>query len=74
MTISAYHIDSVISAYNKQNRVKMKSFQLPEEEGIGKQADVVALSQKGVEAAEAYQKISSSLIDVIMKEKDSGHT
>ena len=74
MTISAHHIDSVISAYNKQNRVKMKSFQLPEEAGIGKQADVVSLSQKGVEAAEAYQKISDSLIDVIMKEKDSGRT
>jgi hypothetical protein len=74
MTISSYQIDSVISAYNKQNRVKMRSFQLPEEAGIGKQADVVSLSQKGVQAAEAYKKISYSLIDVIMKEKDSVHT
>jgi hypothetical protein len=72
MTISAYQIDSVISAYNKQNRVKTRSFQFPDEAVLGKQADVVSLSQKGVEAAEAFQKISYSLIDVIMKEKDSG--
>jgi hypothetical protein len=74
MTISAYQIDSVISAYNKQARMKTRSFQLPEEAGIGKQVDVVSLSQKGIEATEAYKKISYSLIDVIMKEKDGGRT
>jgi hypothetical protein len=74
MTISSYQIDSVISAYNKQNRVKVRSTPLPEGAGAAKQADVVSLSPKGVEAAEAFQKISYSLIDVIMKEKDSGRT
>ena len=74
MTISAYQIDTVISAYNKQNRTRMRSFQFPEDAGAGKQIDVVSLSQKGGETTDIYKKISYSLIDVIMKEKDNGHT
>jgi hypothetical protein len=74
MTISAYQIDSVISAYSKQNRMKKRLAPFPEEAGIAKQVDVVSLSQQGIEAAEAFKKISYSLIDVIMKGKDSGRT
>jgi hypothetical protein len=70
MTISAYQIDSVISAYSKQNRMKTRSSQFPDGAGTAKQVDVVSLSPKGLEAAEAFKKISYSLIDVIMKEKD----
>ena len=70
MTISAYQIDSVISAYSKQNRMKTRSSQLPAGAGTAKPVDVVSLSSKGIEAAEAFKKISYSLIDVIMKEKD----
>ena len=69
MTISPYQIDSVISAYSKQNKIKTRSFQLQEATETGKPAEVVSLSKKGIEEAEAYKKISHSLIDVILKEK-----
>jgi hypothetical protein len=72
MTISAYQIDSVISAYSKQNRMKKRLSPFPEAPGAAKQVDVVSLSQQGIEAAEAFKKISYSLIDVIMKGKDGG--
>jgi hypothetical protein len=74
MTISAYQIDSVISAYSKQNRMKKRLSPFPEEAGTAKQVDVVSLSQQGIEAAEAFKKISYSLIDVIMKGKVGGRT
>jgi hypothetical protein len=73
MTISAYQIDSVISAYSKQNRMKMRSSRLPGDAGTAKPVDIVSLSPKGIEAAEAFKKISYSLIDVIMKEKDGNN-
>jgi len=69
MTISPYHVDSVISAYNKQNRVKLGPFYPHEATDKGAPAEVVSLSKQGIEEAEAYKKISSSLIDVILKDK-----
>jgi len=69
MTILPYHIDSVISAYNKQNRMKVK--QLPSQEAPTgeKYEDVVVLSQKGIDKAEAYKKISHNLVGAILKDK-----
>jgi hypothetical protein len=69
MTISAYQIDSVISAYNKQNRIKTGRFFPHGETEKGKPAEVVSISKRGIEEAEAYMKISHSLIDGILKEK-----
>ena len=69
MTISPYHVDSVISAYSKQNRVKTGPFYHQEATEKGAPAEVVSLSKQGMEEAEAYKKISHSLIDVILKEK-----
>jgi hypothetical protein len=69
MTISAYQIDSVISAYNKQNRIKTGRFFLQGETEKGRPAEVVSISKRGIEEAEAYKKISHSLIDGILKEK-----
>ncbi len=69
MTISPYHIDSVISAYSKQNRAKTGPFYPREATEKGAPAEVVSLSKRGIEEAEAYKKISHSLIDVILKEK-----
>ena len=69
MTISAYQIDSVISAYSKQNRMKTGRFFLQGETEKGGPAVVVSISRQGVEEAEAYKKISHSLIDGILKEK-----
>ena len=69
MTISAYQIDSVISAYSKQNRMKTGRFFLQGETEKGRPAEVVSISKRGIEEAEAYKKISHSLIDGILKEK-----
>ena len=69
MTISAYHVDSVISAYNKQNKVKIRQSSSPEETKNSKYQDVVSLSQQGADKAEAYKKISYNIIDVILKDK-----
>lgn len=69
MTISAYQVDSVISAYNKQSKVKMRQSLSPEETKTAKYQDVVSLSQQGTDKAEAYKKISYSIIDVILKDK-----
>lgn len=71
MTISAYQVDSVINAYNKQSRLKVKQASSPEELQNVKYQDVVSLSQPGTDKAEANQKISYSIIDVILK-KDKG--
>jgi hypothetical protein len=69
MTISAYQIDSVISAYSKQNRIKTGRFFLQGEADKKSPTEVVSISKQGIEEAEAYKKISHSLIDGILKEK-----
>jgi hypothetical protein len=72
MTISAFQVDSVINAYNKQSRVKVKQASSPEDTQQNvKYQDVVSLSQPGTDKAETYQKTSYSIIDVILK-KDKG--
>lgn len=69
MTILPYHVDSVITAYNKQNRLKIR--QVPFQEALAeeKYVDVVTLSQKGIDKAEAYKKISYNLVGAILKDR-----
>jgi len=69
MTISAYQVDSVISAYNKQSKVRMRQPLSAEEDKTAKYQDVVTLSQQGADKAAAYKKISYSIIDIILKDK-----
>ena len=69
MTVLPYHIDSVISAYNKQSRIKVKQPSSQEAPVGEKSADVVSLSQKGIDRAEAYKKISHNLVGAILKDK-----
>ncbi len=69
MTVSAYQVDSVISAYNKQSKVRVRQPSSPEEAKSGKYEDVVSLSQNGIDKNEAYKKISYSIVDVILKNK-----
>ena len=69
MTISAFHVDSVISAYAKQSKIKMRQSFLQDEGKSIKHEDVVSLSQQAIDKAEAYKKISSSVIDAIVKAK-----
>lgn len=69
MVVSMYSVDSMINAYNKQQRVKARA--VPADWGgerKGKPDDEVTLSKQGVEAAEVYNKLTNKLIDNMLKE------
>lgn len=70
MTISAYQVDNVIKAYHKQSKspVRLEAQQASSPE---KYRDVVTLSHQGGSQGDAYQKISYTLLDVLLKEKRS---
>ncbi len=70
MTISAYQVDSVIKAYNKQSRMKVKSSIPAGIRSDEKYADVVTLSVGKGQNDEAYKAISYNLLDIILKTKD----
>ncbi len=68
MTISPYQVNSNLKAYIKQSKVK------PQQPGSGdiknsNHFDVVSLSSEN-DSLSAYNKISYSLLDVILKTKE----
>ena len=68
MTISPYQVDSILKAYNKQSKLRpLQSTASQEPVKSDKYADVVSLSSEGDKKAEAFDKISYSLMDVIIK-------
>ena len=68
MTISAYQIDNVIKAYNKQSKARTR-FDAPQAPSQIRYADVVTLSGNEEMKADAYRKISYSLLDALLKDK-----
>lgn len=68
MTISTYQVDNVIKAYNKQNRVNTRPSVSQGAKAEEQYVDMVSLSTN-VDKKDAYQKISYSLLDVILKER-----
>jgi hypothetical protein len=70
MAISTYQIDSVIKAYNKQDRLKFrhdaKSALSPD-----KYTDMVTLSGNEGLLPDTYKKIAYNLLDVLLKDKKS---
>jgi hypothetical protein len=68
MVVSTYSVDSMINAYNKLQRVKVRPSVSSEGERKVKPADEVTLSQQGIEAADVYSKITNKLIDNILKD------
>ncbi|MDX9746656.1 MAG: hypothetical protein RBU31_08970 [Syntrophales bacterium] len=67
MTISTYQVDNVIKAYNRQSRQSVPSAGRREVGTAESHGDVVSLS--GLDRKEAYQKISYSLLDIILKRR-----
>lgn len=67
MTISTYQVESVLKAYNRQTRLDnpMRS----KSENSDKYADIVTLSS-GEDKKAAFDKISYSLLDIILKNKE----
>ena len=67
MTISAYQIDNILKAYSRQSKIGSKSASAQDvPKTSSKYADVVSLSAEQ-NKQEAYDKISYSLMDVILK-------
>jgi len=67
MTISAYQIDNVIRAYSKQNKTRLR-LDVPQTTVQERYRDVVTLSSSEDMKADAYQKISYSLLDILLKD------
>jgi hypothetical protein len=64
MTISTYQIDSVIKAYTKQHRTRVRTEQ-DADPARDRFADVVSLSKEAEQKEGAFEKISYSLMDVL---------
>jgi hypothetical protein len=67
MTITPYQIDSVLSAYTRQSRIRVPQSAAKENAPEGKYTDVVSLSAKEESKTEEFDKISYNLRDVILK-------
>lgn len=67
MSISAYQVDNVIRAYSKQHKARMR-FDIPQAVAQDRYKDVVMLSNSEDMKADAYKKISYSLLDVLLKD------
>jgi hypothetical protein len=66
VTISTYHVESVLKAYSRQTRMENRIHSNPE--NLNKYADIVTLSS-GENKKEAFDKISYSLLDIILQNK-----
>jgi hypothetical protein len=67
MTISAYQIDNVIKAYSKQHKARVR-LDIPQAAAKDRYRDVVVLSNSEDIKADAYKRISYSLLDVLLKD------
>jgi hypothetical protein len=67
MTVSAYQVDNVIKAYSKQNKASLRR-DIPQTMAQDRFRDVVTLSGSEDMRADAYKKISYSLLDVLLKD------
>ena len=66
MTISAYQIDNVLKAYSRQSKISSKPVVQDVAKASPRYADVVSLSSEQ-EKPEVYDRISYSLMDVLLK-------
>ncbi|MCD6153294.1 MAG: hypothetical protein J7J07_05215 [Syntrophobacterales bacterium] len=69
MTISTYQVESILKAYSKQTRMKERIHLKPE--NLNKYADIVTLSSEN-NKREAFDKISYTLLDILLKSGKSG--
>jgi len=67
MTVSAYHVDNVIRAYNKQMRTNTATSS-KQEDTFDEYRDTVHISSENSKK-EVYEKITYSLVDIILNKK-----
>jgi hypothetical protein len=65
MTISSYQIDNILKAYSKQNKIKAGTSPPPETANGEKYVDIVSLDSTDKTAV--YDKISYSLMEILLK-------
>ncbi len=70
MAITAYQMDNVIKAYNKQSNVRFR-LDIKSAPSQGKYTDVVTISGNEGLTADTYNKISYNLVDILLKDKRS---
>lgn len=68
MTISTYQVDSVIRAYSKQHRSRLKA-DFPGEATRDPQGDTVTISSNDQAKADFYAKVSYTLLDAIRRNR-----
>ncbi|MCK4466723.1 MAG: hypothetical protein KAU60_00055 [Desulfobacterales bacterium] len=68
MTISTYQVEGVLKAYGKQTRLENRIHRKPE--NLNKYVDIVTLSSED-NKKEAFDKISYSLLDIILQNKET---
>lgn len=68
MTVSAYQVDNVIKAYNKQQKTKLR-VDMASNTATGRNADVVTLSGAGEPGKDIFSKISYNILDILTKQK-----
>lgn len=68
MTISTYHVENVLKAYSKQTRIGTSVRSEPE--NPTRPTDVVTLSSVS-DKKEAFERISYSLLDILLKSEKS---
>lgn len=68
MTISTYQVDNVIKAYAKQVKMNKRPSSSQLLKGTEHCVDMVSLS-RDLDKKDAFQKISYSLLDVILKDR-----
>jgi hypothetical protein len=66
VNISSYQVDNILKAYSKQDRVKVRQPAAKESANGDRYMDTVNLSS-GKDKAGFYNKISYSLLDVLLK-------
>lgn len=69
MGISAYQIENVIKAYNKQSHVRLR-LDIKSAPSQGRYTDIVTLSGNERLTADTYIKISYNLLDILLKDKE----
>jgi len=70
MTISSYQIDNILKAYSKQSKIKVGT-SIPQDAAKGVQYTDVVTLESGDKTA-VYDKISYSLMDILLKSKKNG--
>lgn len=73
MTISSYQVENILKAYSRQDRVKVHQPAARDASMGERYMDIVTLSSTAKDKATIYNKISSNLLDVLLKaDEDAG--